>query len=201
MRAGVIRAEERGESRPQGVSNAMAKDYAAGPRQPHRARRPQVCVEAELAEPQHCLHVVHQPQLFNEVGEAARLLLSSRLVGWRRAFHCRGDAGVDERETVIAVLRCGLARESTGVQGSGQEIGGRVAGEHAARAVAAVGGGSQPHDAHFSVRRSEGGHGPCPIVPFAVAADLLDARAFTVLNQARAGPTRGHSLHQSAVGC
>lgn len=116
--------------------------------------------------------------------------------------HC--DPHAVQFHPVVAVCGNWLGGQAEVVQGGVKGIAGRVAGEDASGAVAAVCGWSQSDDCQRCVRRAEAWHGPGPVIPVPEgpaldAGDLLlqatnrgQARqVLTVLSSSRTESSRG----------
>ena len=105
------------------------------------------------------------------VGQAVVALAGQRLVGRRRAAHGRATTrrrrGAGRRRGDATVGW--LAKPVRCMRGE-QPVARAVAGEHAAGAVGAVGGGRQAEHVHARVRVAEARHRPAPVVSSANAA-------------------------------
>jgi hypothetical protein len=95
---------------------------------------------------------------------------------------------VEQLEAVAGMHGRRLVREPDRVQGREQDVAGPVAGEHAAGAVAAVGGRREPHHQQRCVRGTEPGHRTAPVLLVAVRGALLPGHELPPGHQPGAGP-------------
>ena len=156
--ARVVGAEQHGpavdrRARRRGRSAAWAARRAAGRRRPRRTG------------PRHTITRTagSSSSSSRRVGQAVVALLGQRLVGGRRAAHRRAPRTRRcSRSRRPAWTDVRLVREAGAVQRGEQPVARAVAGEHAAGAVAAVGGGRQAEHVHARRRgrRSRARAGP-----------------------------------------
>src|SRR6266498_3224241 len=124
--------------------------------------------------------------LADVVAAEQRAVLGERLVVGRRALDRRGDVAVPQLQPVVAGDRGGLVGEAGAPQRGEQPVAGAVAGEDAAGAVAAVGGGRQAEDEQARGGVAEAGHRPAPVVPVPEGGALLPGDLLAPGDQARA---------------
>src|ERR1700728_4920414 len=125
-------------------------------------------------------------EIASEIRAAVRELRWQRLIRGRRASERGGHVGVDERETVFAVRGVRLIGEAGAMERFVEKIAGAVAGEHAASAVGAMGGGSEAENQQLRARVAEAGDRLAPVVPIAVGEALFGGDRFAILHQPRA---------------
>ena len=113
-----------------------------------------------------------QFDLAGDVGAAGGQLVGSQLVLRRRAAGGGGDQCASEFEAVADADRLGLVGEAGTVQRAEEPVAAAVAGEHAASAVASVGGGGKADHQKAGVGVAERGQGTSPVVLIAVHATL-----------------------------
>src|SRR5262249_58206615 len=104
------------------------------------------------------------------VGLATRERVGRGLVGGRRAARGRRDVGVAELQPVVAILGGGLGGEACLPQRAEEPVAALVAREHAARAIAAVGGRRQPHQQQARARIAEARERPGPVLLASIPA-------------------------------
>src|SRR6266540_2290769 len=139
-------------------------------------------VPGVVAEGDHHADRVQERQLTLQPRRAVGPLLGERLVVGRRALDRRGDVAVPQLQPVVAGDRGGLVGEAGAPQRGEQP----VAGEDAAGAVAAVGGGRQAEDEQARGGVAEAGHRPAPVVPVPEGGALLPGDLLAPGDQARA---------------
>ena len=147
---------------------------------PSQAKAPRATIDA-------C--ALQQRQLALEVGQAVVALGRGRLVGRRRAADDSGDVGVGQaqRRRRGARSRAGW-RSPARCSARVEPVAGAVAGEHAAGAVGAVGGGGEADDRQPRRRVAEAGHRAPPVVLAAEAARRVGRACLAPLDQPRAAP-------------
>src|SRR5262245_7317703 len=170
--AHVIAAEERpvGDECLRAVAEPGSR---ARHRRPEGRERPERGRPGERAEGDDDADAAERGQLPGEVRRAVVAFRGERLVVRRRAFDRRRDPEVMCFQVVAAPDADRAIGETGGVQRRPQEVSARVAGEDAARPLAAVGGWSEPEEQDPRGGIPEAGHGPAPVRLVAEPRDLL----------------------------
>jgi len=182
------------ESRPRADSDAATRE--AGPNR----------IEGNAAQCYHDLNVDERVPLGIEMNPAVDDLGGCWFViRWRAPYGCR-DERVIQPQPIVGSLRRRHVGEAVVVERSHQEItraAPTVAGEHASRTVAAVGGWRQAEDQDSGERIAESRDGTAPVRVASERGPLLACDALTVLAQTRTA-VAGHdplmNENQSVVG-
>ena len=175
--------------RPRSASAPWPKrGFGRGVGTPIAARRAQEAVPAEGAEGDDHAGAVEQVELALQIREAVVALRRRRLVGGRRAADGGGDVGVDQPQAVVAAHRGRLVGEAGPVKRRVEPVAGAVAGEHAAGAVGAVGGGGEADDQDPRRGVAEAADRPRPVVLAAETARRVGRLRLAPGDQPRAAP-------------
>ena len=147
-------------------------------------------------------HAREQLELALGPGQAVVALGGRGAVGGRRAAHRGGQEAVDELQAVVGGDRRRLVGEPARVQGGEEPVARAVAGEHAAGAVGAVGGGRQAEQADARVGVAEAGHGAAPVLLVGKRRALLPRHLLAPLDEPRAATAVGDlALERLQVHC
>jgi hypothetical protein len=153
-------------------------------------------IEGNAAECYHDLHADERVPLGIEMNPAAGDLgWRGLVIRWRAPHRCR-DERLVQPQPIVDPLRCRHVGEAVVVQRSHQEIAraaATVAGEHASRAVGAMGGRRQAKDQDSGERVTESRHRTTPVGIASERGSLLPRDALTVRAQAGAA-IAGHDL-------
>jgi len=183
----VVAAEQDGEAVAQARLAAVAERGAgAGADAVGGGQVGQVGVVADLAEGDDDADAGEGGELGGQVAAAAGDLVGGRLVVGRGAAGGGDDVGVAQREAVVGALRRRDVGEALGVEGGEEKIARAVAGEDAAGAVGAVGGGGQADQQEARVGIAEAGDGLAPVDVVAMGRLLVPGDLRAVAAQARA---------------
>jgi len=125
-------------------------------------------------------------QFAQEIAAAIREFGRKRFVGGRSTADRGGDVSVFQLEAVVAADGSGLIGKAGLVESGIEKIAGAVAGEDAAGAIAAVGGGGEAENQELRVGIAEAGDGFAPVGPIAKGAAFFLRDFFTVNDEARA---------------
>ena len=136
-------------------------------------------------------------QFAPQIAAAIQNFARQRLVGRWRATHGGGNVNILQPQSILAILRSRLIRESRRVQRLVQKIAGAVARKYAPRAIRSMRRRSQPQDKQLRVRIAEARHTASPIFPLAVRPPLLPRHFFPVLHQPRAFPAGAYFLRHN----
>src|SRR5580704_17718543 len=124
-------------------------------------------------------------------GEAAcESILLARMIRRKEPRQRRGEGEVRavrkriRREAFELAARFQDAEIGAHRDATEQEVGAAGAGEHAASAIGAVGGGSKAEDDELRVGVAEAGYGLAPVVPFAEGAALHLGNFLSIDDQA-----------------
>jgi hypothetical protein len=140
-----------------------------------------------------------RPQNFKialKVRTAIQKLGTQRLIRRRRATNSRNDVSILQCETVVALRRCRLVRESRAVQRLKQKISRAIPGKHASGAISAMRCGRKTQNQQFCVRVAESRHRFSPVFAAPKREPLFTRHSFAVFHQPRTLPAPDNFLVQ-----
>jgi len=112
-----------------------------------------------------------------------------RFVGRRCTAHRGSHPGILQDQPIIPIYRGRLGGEPGPVEGPIQPISGAITGEHAARAIRAMGCGGESDDYQPCHRVTEPWHGLAPVDLLRVSSPLLLGNRLPPLHEPGTAPT------------
>jgi MFS family permease len=157
---------------------------------PRPCQRPDRAVPRERAECDDDPHRRQETQLADQVRQARVPFRRRGAIGRGRASDDSRHVRADQGQAVVAGNRRGLVGKPGTVERRAQEVGRAVTGEHAARAVSAVGRRSKADEKDPGVGIAEPGDGPRPVARACKPARPLLRGLFPPRDEAGARPAR-----------